>query len=864
MLRILLQGIICLTVAWRAGAQVTDTLDQAGNPRGTTGPSAARTDRQAIEFPVDYASADSIDYRIDEQKVYLLGTASIKYQSVNIEADFIEFDMGTEIMTARGVVDSLGNLAGKPVFTEGTESFNCSEMSYNFRTKKGYIKDLFTEQEGGYLHSAITKRQPNGEIDIKNGIYTTCDAEHPHYYFALTKAKSIPDDKTISGPAYLVLEDVPLPIGIPFGFFPSTQTTSSGFLLPTYGEERRRGFYFRGGGFYFALSEYFDLTVKGDIYTNGTWGVRTQSSYRKNYKFNGMFGINYYENVSGEKGLENYSKTKDFAVNWSHSQDSRANPNQNLRANVNFSTTRYDQNHSRNINDVLRSTKRSSISYSRLFPNTPFNLSANMSATQNSQTGMVDLNMPSANFNMNRIYPLKRRSAAGRERFYEKLQFSYSSTLENRLNVHEDSLFRSTRASDFYTGYRHNIPLSLPMNLPGHFTVSPNVRYTGVLFTKSIRPRYYNGTDNPSGSGRDTLVIDTVPGLKYAHAYVPSVGISYTPKIFGVYSFRERSRIEAIRHVMSPSATFSYTPDMKGKVPDYYQEVQTDSTGATRTYPLYDESIYSIPVPSGRQGSIRLNLKNNVEMKLKSEVDSLEGARKVKILDNLNFATTYTMFRDSMKWTPVRMSGNTSLFNRTVSLRFNGVFNPYAYVTDENGISKNIGSSLYSTDRRLFRLTNFDFSVGARFSSRQGSTGRQEEGNLANDATAMVLNPTGNDQIYYAAYVDFSIPWSFNLDYNFRYTKPFEESSIIQSLRFRGEFSLTPKWQIGFNSGYDFKAKKVSTTNLSIYRDLHCWEMQVSVVPFGTFRSYSFRINIKSSVMKDISYEKHQTWYDNF
>ena len=826
-----------------------------------------KKERQSIDAPVEYSANDSIDYNIKEQKVYLFGAGSIKYKSITLEAEYIEFDMGTERVFATGIYDSMMmEVAGKPEFTEGDETFQCKDMSYNFRTKKGYITDIFTEQEGGYLHSAITKRQPNDHIHMKNGMYTTCDAPHPHFYIAMTKAISIPNDKIISGPAYLVLADVPLPIGIPFGFFPSTQTNQSGILIPTYGEEERRGFYLRNGGFYFAVSDYYDLAVTGDIFTNGTWGVRSQSKYSVKYKFSGNVGFNYYENVSGEKGLDNYSKSKDFSVRWSHSQAAQANPYQSLRASVDFSTSQYDQNHNRNINNVLRSTKRSSVSYSRLFPNAPFNFSASASASQNSQTSMVDLNLPTANLSMNRLYPLKRRSGGGgKSRFYEKLQLSYSATFDNRLTAHEDSLFTSVTASDFQTGYQHNIPVSLPLNFLGHFTLSPSVRYTGVLFTKSIHPRYFNALDNPSGSGSDTLIIDTIPGMRYAHAYVPSVGVSFTPKIYGMYNFRERSRIIAIRHVMSPSASLSYAPDMAGKVPDYYQDVQIDSTGRTRTYSLFDESVYRTPVPSGRSGSVSFSLKNTIEMKLKSKNDTAVDFTKVKILDNLNFTTNYSIFADSMKWAPIRMSGNTSFFKRKLSLRFNGTFNPYSYVLDDKGRGTNINTALLKTHSRMARLTNFDVSMGVRFSSAKGGGNRQtEEEALANDPTANLVNPTGDGEIYSASYVDFDIPWSLNADYNFRYTKPFEEQTIIQSLRLSGDFSLTPNWKIGFNSGYDFKAKKVSTTNLSINRDLHCWQMMASIVPFGTYRSYSFTINIKSAILKDISYEKRDTWYDNF
>ncbi len=821
---------------------------------------------QAIDAPVEYSATDSIVYSLTDQKVYLFSEGHITYRSINLDANYIEFNMGNEAVFATGTFDSIGMESGRPEFSEGSENFKAKKISYNFRSKKGIISDIFTEQEGGFLHSATTKRHPNGHIHMKNGKYTTCDAEHPHFYIALTRAKSIPNDKIISGPAYIVLEDVPLPIGIPFGFFPSNQINQSGFLLPTYGEEERRGFYLRNGGFYFALSQYFDLALTGDIYTNGTWGLRSRSNYKKNYKFTGNFGLNYFENVSGDEGLDNYAKTKDFAIRWTHSQDSRANPNQTFRASVDFSTTQYDQNHQNNINNALRSTKRSSVSYSRIWPSSPFNLSGSVDASQNSQTRTIDMNLPSLNFNMNRIYPLKRKNASGSQRFYEKLTISYNATLVNKLHAQEDSLLQTTNFSDFNNGYQHSIPVSLPLNFLNYFTVSPSMRYNGVVFTKAINPMYFSGADNPNGSGNDTLIIDTIPGFNYAHAIVPSVGLSFTPKVYGMYQFREKSNIEAIRHVVSPSASLSFTPDMSSLMPEYYQEVVIDSNGTLKTYPKYDETIYRTPVPSGRQGSLSLSLKNTVEMKLKSKSDTSDETTKVKILDNLNFSSSYNIFKDSLKWTPVRLTGNTAFFKRKVNFRFGGTLDPYSYITDENGRTSLIDKSYFSTHKKLFRITSLDFSVGMNFKSKQGTGTEEEEDpmDLANDPTSRLVDPTGMDQVMYGSYVDFDIPWTLGLDYNFRYTKPYEDYKIIQSFRVRGDFSLTPKWKIGMNSGYDFERKEVTTTNISIHRDLHCWEMTVSVVPFGKYRSYSFQINIKSAILRDLMYEKGDSWYDNF
>lgn len=817
---------------------------------------------EPIDSPVNYTAVDSIIYALRDRKVYLYGQSEIKYKEIDLTADIIEFDMGNEVVFAQGKTDSVGKLIGKPHFVEGSETFDAYSLSYNFRTKKGLIKQIYSAQEGGFLHSETTKRQPNSEIHLKDGKYTTCDLEHPHFYIALTKAKSIPGDKIISGPAYFVIEDVPLPIGIPFGFFPTTKTSKSGVLIPTYGEETRRGFFLRNGGYYLAFSKYADLRITSDIYTNGTWGARISSNYRKRYKFTGNFSFNYYQNVTGEKGID-YTISKDYAVVWSHSQDAKANPTRRFSASVNFSTSSYDVNHTRNVNNVMRSTKQSSISLSKVWPNSPFNFNASANASQNTIDRSMNIKVPQMAVNMNRIYPFRRKVRVGKPRWYEDIQISYSSTLENRLNTRDTSLFKSTW-EDFDKAYQHNIPVSFNLKALKYFTISPNLRYTGVLFTKTIHPQYIEDFQYPNTDIRvDTFMIDTVSNLRYAHAYVPSISVNFSPKIFGMYEFREKSRIEAIRHVMTPRATFSYTPDMKGKVPDYYQEVVIDSTGQTRIYSLFDESIYRTPVPTGRQGAVSLSLANNIEMKLKPREDEKGEYTKVKLMDNFNFSTNYNIFKDSMNWAPISMNGNTRLFKNKVSLSFNGRFDPYSYIVDSRGIYRSINTSLWKDKHKLARLTNFGFSLGTSFKSGQGARGSEQ---AETDDLSVITGDeqTGYDDIYYGEYVDFNVPWTLGFDYNFNYVRTGKEPNIVQSLRVRGDLSLTPKWKIGFNSGYDFTVKKVSITNMSIYRDLHCWEMQITLVPFGTYRSYSFRINIKSSILSDLKYEKRDNWYDNF
>ncbi len=850
---------------------------------------------ETIESEVNYDAADSMIYSLGEEKVYLYGDALISYQDIEISAARIEFDMSTNILNAYGREDSLGILQGKPKFNQANESFEARTLSYNFDTKKGFIEAIITEQEGGYLHSQKTKKQADGQIHMRQGKYTTCDLEHPHYYIALTRAKSIPGDKIVSGPAYFVIEDVPIPIGIPFGFFPNSSTRSSGLLIPTYGLDGRRGYYLQNGGFYFALNDYFDLRVTGDVYTNGTWGTRIGSNYRKRYKYSGSLNTRYFRTITGEKGLPNYRKGTDYSILWSHSQDPKANPYSNFRASVNFSSSSYDVNHSRNIQNALTNTKQSSISYSRSWPARPFNFSASLNHSQNSRNKSVNMVLPKMTFSMNRIYPFRKLTQKSSS-LLNDFQINYSANFDNRLNTVDSLLFTDTKIEDFNTGFQHNLPLSLNIKALNFFNITPSIRYTGVMFTKRTMPRFEQGYvyENMDRTA-DTLIIDTIPGVYYAHAYVPSVGVSFQPKVYGFFTFRKKSRIEAIRHVMSPSVSFSYTPDMTGKVPDYYIDVNLgvdtvtkqrflyselgDTINATQammnqvkgSYSIYDESVYRIPVPAGRQGSVSFSLRNNVEMKIKSKSDTAQEMKKIKLLDNLNFSTNYNIFAEQFKWSPISMVGNTSLFKRQLNLKFNGRFDPYGIVRDSitqrwTRVNEPVWKT--SDQKQLLRLTSFGFSVSFRLRSSQGKGQGQEEQPRADISEPSGLSPdevnySGYDDTFYGQYVDFDIPWSLSFDYNFNYSRPFEESNIVQTLRVSGDISLTPKWKIGVSTGYDFKAKKMSTTNLNIYRDLHCWEMRLSSVPFGTFRSYGFQINIKSSILRDIKYEKNDSWIDN-
>jgi hypothetical protein len=891
---------IILLTAWPLSllhAQQADTLavaDSAGLgpqvfmlPDSTVIPDSLRADTTLapsssegdIEAEVKYDATDSLVFSLDGRTVELYGSGIIKYQDITLEADYIRYEMDNNTVVATGLPDSTGTVAGNPVFTDANNSFESKKLRYNFKTQKGFIEEVITQQEGGYLHAQETKKQSNGHIHLKDGKYTTCDLEHPHFYIAITKGIDMPGDKIVSGPAYLVLADVPLPIGVPFGFFPNSMTKTSGILLPKYGEEERRGFYLREGGYYFAMNEYMDLRVTGDIYTNGTWGVRVGSNYKLNYKFSGNVNLRYFKNISGNKNIEgSYTVSRDYAIGWSHAQDSRANPNRTFRASVNLSSSSYDKNHTHNINSVMRNTKQSSISYTKAFPNSPFNLSVSLNHSQNSNNKSVNMTLPKISLNMARVNPFKRKSGTGPKRWYEDIQLSYTSLLENRISTYDTLLFTSQVWDDMKNGYKHNIPLSLSIRpfrktpMLQSFAITPSMNYNGVLYTKQMH-KTFSGYDTVKG--RPIVDEQMISKISYAHSLFPSIGSGIAPKIYGMYTFKGRGRLQQIRHVMTPSASFSYVPDLSSLQPDYYRTLTDPETGDTiETHSIYEGQIYGTPTVRGASGSLNFSLRNNIEAKMRSKSDTIDEMEKVSILDNLSLSTNLNLFHDDTltpAWTPISMNGSTKLFKNKLNLTFRGILDPFGYDTATR--RNRTAETWFSQSGRPVRLTSASISAGFTLKSKQQKDSKSGQETM--DRESQLNNPdmAGDDPLgtydpnveeFYGDYVDFDIPWTVRIDYSFSYTKPAADAKIIQTIRASGDFSLSPNWKIGFNSGYDIDKRSFTTTNLSVYRDLHCWEMRISVVPFGSYKSYNFQINAKSSILSDLKYNKRKSWQDNF
>ena len=819
--------------------------------------------KSVLDSPIEYNAVDSILFSLDNKKVFLYGDAMITYQDMELKAAFIELDMDKNELYSTGVPDSAGKMMGYPHFKEGDEEYDAKEMRYNFKTRKGIIKEVKTEQSDGYLHAELTKKHENGEIHMHGGKYTTCDADHPHFYLALTRAKVIPNDKIVSGPAYMVIEDVPLyfPI-VPFGFFPSTRKHASGIILPEYGEEQRRGFYLRGGGYYFAINDYLDLTLLGDYFTNNTYGVTSRLNYRKRYRYSGNTEMRYYSNVEGDSDIPgSATRTTDFSLRWSHRQDPKANPYNRLSGSVNFSTSSFNENHARNPNEFLNNRKQSNISYTKSWPNKPFNFSVNLKHSQNSLSEggeKINFTFPSMDFNVSRLYPFRGKKASGKLKWYQNIGFDYKAQMQNKLETNDSLFFGHFEFEKKDLGFQHRIPLSTNVKFLKFFTFSPGVSYTGVVSTKKIHSRDWVWTDEAKTKG--TFVDSITEGYYYLHGYSPNASVSMNPTLYGMYQFKKGNRVEAIRHVFDPSVSFSYVPDMKGLVPEYYETVYDSIDESYKKYSVYEYSMYNTPTLPGRSGRISFSLRNNIEMKVNAYNDSTQEQKKIKIIDNLNISTSYDVFADSTQraWSPINMSTSNRFFNGKLNVRLTAVGNIYAI--DSLKQREYVNKYIWESTGKIMRITKVGVSFGSSFRSMQGES-KGESSQVAEEEEG---ERNYEEEFLSSGYVDFNVPWDFSFDYSFVYNKPLLTEKITQTLGFSGNISLTPKWKIAFRSGWDFEQNKLTYTNVSVHRDLHCWEARFNWVPFGTMKSYGFTISAKASILRDLRWDKpKESWYDN-
>jgi lipopolysaccharide assembly outer membrane protein LptD (OstA) len=840
--------------------------DTAGAKKGLTiSPDAV--DQQIVYSADGYMKTDLLT-----KKVSLVQNAQVTYGSIELKADSIVLDMATGSVFATGRIDSTGKMAGKPVYRDGKEEFESKELVYNFKSKKGVIRNVTTEQEGGFLQSQKTKRQEDGTLHVNSSKFTTCDAEHPHFYLALPKAKVYPGEKIVSGPAYMVVADIPLPLVLPFGFFPVQQKRASGIVMPRYGQEARRGYYLSNGGYYFALNDYFDLKLTGTIYTNGTWLADASTSYRLRYRFSGSFGFSYASNVNSYKGMPDYSKNTNYRISWSHSQDAKASPGSRFSASVNMSSSGYDKNNSYDVADHVTTTRQSSISYSRTWAGTPFSFATSLNQSQNVQNKSMQLNLPKATFTVSRIYPFKPKKVTGKSKWYHDIQAQYTASLDNKIDTYDSLLFTSAMWKSMKSGFKHDIPVSVQIRPFNNFSISPQVRYSGVLYTQKVEKRwdslYYDESKNkivPS------VVNDTTRGFFYGQALTPSISASFNPSLYGLYQFTKKgSRIQSIRHVMKPSVSFSYAPELPFLASDMYRTVKYDTLGHTRQYSIYEGGIFGTPSPGTKSGSVSFSLANIVEAKVFARDDTTGKPKKIKLIENLSFNTSYNLFNDSLNWSPISMSFRTTLAEN-IGVQANSSFTIYGM--NETGAS--VSELAIQQGRGPVRMTNFNVSLdcdlGQLIRGKNTGTGQQQTGGTGqqrapgSDVKAADRNlPLANSNLDEYGYVKFDVPWSMRMAYNFNYNKPGLKSNISQTLTLSGDVRLTSKTAVNYSSGYDFKQHEITMTRIGISRDLHCWEMSFSWIPTGYMKSWSFTIRAKAAMLQDLKYERRKDFHENF
>lgn len=810
-----------------------------------------------LEAPVYYPARDSTVMSFEDGKIRLYGAAEVKYQEIILNADYIEISIDNKEVYASGLTDSLGKVSGRPTFKQGEETYEAGEIRYNFASKKAYVVDVVTKEDQGLLHSHITKRFPDGTLNIRDGKFTTCDADQPHFYFSISKGKMVPEKSMVSGPAYLVVEDIPLYfIGLPFGYFPQKRQKTSGLIMPQYGYEVNRGYYLRNGGWFFALNDNFDLKLTGDIYSKGSWKSSALTNYSKRYKFRGSFDFSYAKNVTGERDLQDYGQYKsgsDFSVRWAHNQDPKAHPLRTFNANVNLSSSSFDKYNSAidNTAAYLTNTKSSSISYNRKFNNPLFNFTAKLGHTQNSRDTSIVLNLPSAAFTVNRFYPFKRKVRVGKQKWYEKIDMRYSSSFENKIKAKENQLFTKdfqdslpSVLDNMQTGFKHDIPMTATFKLIPNMNLTPSLNYQGLLYFYKTQMEW---------DPEELEVIETrINEIQYVHALSPNINLTYNPQITGFYNFK-KGKVQVIRHVMKPSLSASYRPDLGFDDSRYYQTYQSSESGRISESSIYKDGLYSLPNVAGQYGSVNFNLGNNLEMKVLDEADSTgQKLKKVKLIEDMALSTSYNIFADSLNLNPIRLTARTRVLNN-VNINFSSSFDPYTWIQVQDGsITRQIRMNQFEINQTgaPARLSNASLSVGFQLpmKTKSKSSGGRSPGSF-----------------YEENGVDYGFPWNVRLDYSFRYDKlnPFVDSKITQTLRFSGKFDFSNNWKFTYSSGYDFVSKQLTYTNLAITRQLHCWQMTFNIIPFGDRKSYTFQINVVDNLFKDVKFRKEKSWFDS-
>jgi lipopolysaccharide assembly outer membrane protein LptD (OstA) len=825
--------------------------------------------KDAIEMTITHNAAGYRRTDLLNKKVYLVKDAIVTYGDITLKADSIELNMETGLVYAIGRKDSTGKIVGSPDFKQGSEQFKSKELTYNFKTKKGLIKNIMTEQEQGYLHSAVSKKMDDGTININKSTFSTCDLEHPHFSVNFKKAKVVPGKKIISGPAYLVLEDIPLPIMLPFGYFPVQKNRSSGLILPKYGESQQLGYSLRDGGYYLVFNDYVDLSTTGTLYTNGTWMVNASSRYLRQYKYSGNFSFSYASNVIGHKGLPDYNKSSNYRIGLTYNQNEKSMPGSRLSASVNMSSSGFDKNNSYTVNEHINSQRQSSVSYSRNWLGTPYNLSASLNHSQNVRNKTISLNLPKVNFNIARLYPLKKKNDPGVSKWYQELTFSYSASVDNQINTMDSLFFKKEMWREMRNGFKHELPVSFQLRPFRNFSISPQIMYSGVLYTQKIEKKwvedYYDSNLNKIVP---TVINDTLRGAFYGQSVNPSISASFNPQLFGYYQFKEpKGRLQQVRHIIRPSVSFNYVPVLKGLTTSMYKQVQVDTLGNMREYSIFENNIFGTPSLSSKSGGLAFSLVNILEAKIFEKNDTTGKPKKVKLIENFTLNTSYNIFADSLRWAPLSMNFRTILFEN-LNFAANSSFTFYGMNTKGTPVNK----SYYSQTKKLMRMTTLsatlDFDLGQFLKGKEKKKAKSNTPDYGSESKSAsdVVTPTvtGGLPLDPFGYVEFDVPWNLRVAYNFYYTKSTFTPTISQTLALSGDVSVTKKTKLTFTSGYDIARKQITMTSVGITRDLHCWDMSIDWIPTGYMKSWQFSIKVKASVLADLKYDRRKDFRDQY
>jgi len=790
----------------------------------------------AIKTKIDYKAKDSIIMNLDDRKSYLFREVKIDYEDITLKSGYVEIDFQKNQLFAEGLKDSAGKEIERPEYEQGENSFTSRSMYYNFDTRKGLVKDIFTNEGESYLHGSIVKRFPDGKANFKKGAFTTCSLENPHYQIRFSKARMIPNDKFVSGPAYMEIEHVPTPLVLPFGYFPNKRGQISGIIIPTWGESANRGFYFERGGYYWGINDYLDMIFQGDIYTRGSWALYLTTNYKKRYKYDGSLKLSYAVNVISQKFLPDYNKYKDFSVEWSHKQDPKARPNSSFSAQVKMASSSFYKFNPSSTNDYLSNTFESSIAYQTSLFGGKSNLSLNLGSRQNVNTKELQLWLPQVNFSVNTFYPFRKKNKTGAMKWWDNINVNYSLNAQNYINTY-DSLVLTSRIWDMMqNGIQHTLQVRNPIKLLKFISWNNSVNFVERWYFQSVNQQWFNGVDT------SYIKKDTIRRFQMAHEI--NIASQLSTKIYGIFRFK-KGALQAIRHVLTPSVTFGYHPDYGSKTWGYYKYAQIDSAGRTMRYSIFQNGIYGTP-PDGLSGKVSFNLNNNLEMKVRSKKDTVTGSKMIVLLDYLNVGSGYDFAKDSLRWDYLSLNIRTRLFNR-LDVSFNGAWDPY--VIDTNG--NRLNQFEWKVNHRLFRRQNTSWIMGISYSLSDNDFKKKDK--KTNEKKSVFLNK-----------------WNLSMNLNFSYSSRFDYRNIsyipdtVLTVMVNGEFYITPKWRVNFTTGYDFKSKDFSYTSLSIHRDLHCWEMFMEWVPYGFRKSYNFTIRIKSSMLKDLKLTRKSDWRDNF